>query len=345
MGGHNNKGGAEEVVLSICIPTYNRIRKTSALVNAILGHIGLDIEVVVVDNCSTDDTEVVLSTIRDSRFKYLRNKEAIGGMPNILKSLTYGSGRYVLLCLDKDWVLPENIPTFIQRLKQLDVGVGQCSLNSEEYLEDISYNAGLESMLHIAYTSEHPSGLFIKNAILKQRPIIESIVDKYKTFAFLPELLKAEVAVSEKAGRINMPFVFTETLEACEKEVSHTYKGDNIYFFPKNIINRLTIYSENLFNLNISKNDKIVVLKRLFVSLLNASTLGFKEVMKNKSICMHHGINTRHVSLFELVKADYLFSKAFFNSEIPVGFFTRFYICVIGNLKIVYIMARNKVKK
>lgn len=333
--------------LSVCIPTYNRIDKTLSLVESILEYEGTDIEVVVVDNCSTDHTGRVLGNIKDKRFRYLRNKEAIGGMPNILTSLTYGRGEYVLLCLDKDRILPEKIQEFITRLQKYDLDIvgGQCSINTSDSTEDLIYNDGLESVLNFAYTSEHPSGLFIKNNLLKQSEIIQHIVTKYTTFAFLPELLKAEIALSGRTARINMPFVYTETLEECEKEISHTYKGENIYFFPKNIINTFNIYCENLFNLKITKKDKIIILKRIFLSLLSASTFGFNGIMKNKSICSHHGIHSRNVSIKELIQYAYGFSKSFLSSKIPISVFCKIYICAIANLKMAFVITRNKFKK
>lgn len=242
--------------LSICIPTYNRIEKTFQLVKSILSYDGNDIEVIVVDNCSTDSTQDLLKTINDSRFKYLRNKEAIGGMPNILNSMTYASGEYVLLCLDKDYILPDKISQFIEQLKRSNLSVGQCSLNSLSVDKNEIYKEGIDSLLKIAYTSEHPSGLFIKNKIIKEKSLIKNIIDKYKTFAFLPELIKAEVALYGMAGRINIPFVFTETREECAKEVSHTYKGNNIYFMPSNILIRFNIFEEHINSLNISADNK-----------------------------------------------------------------------------------------
>jgi glycosyltransferase involved in cell wall biosynthesis len=50
--------------LSICIPTYNRVHKTLSLVTSILEYDDVDIEVVVLDNCSSDNTEIVLSNIK-----------------------------------------------------------------------------------------------------------------------------------------------------------------------------------------------------------------------------------------------------------------------------------------
>jgi glycosyltransferase involved in cell wall biosynthesis len=137
----------DNLFLSICIPTYNRINKTLLLVTSILEYDDVDIEVVVLDNCSSDNTETVLGNIKDNRFRYIRNNQAVGGMQNIITSLTYGRGEYVMLCLDKDRILGDKIKEFINHLKKIDVVAGHCLLNTDNYSEDIIYNKGLESVL------------------------------------------------------------------------------------------------------------------------------------------------------------------------------------------------------
>ena len=88
-------------LLSICIPTYNRAEIVFECVQDCL-KIPCDwIEVVVTDNCSTDDTGERLSQIKDSRLKYFRNEKNIGYV-NLSKCMTNGSGEYSLLLCDED---------------------------------------------------------------------------------------------------------------------------------------------------------------------------------------------------------------------------------------------------
>lgn len=335
----------DNLFLSICIPTYNRINKTLLLVNSILEYDDVDIEVVVLDNCSSDNTERVLGNIKDNRFRYIRNKHAVGGMQNILSSLTQGNGEYVMLCLDKDRILPEKISEFIIRLKRIDVIAGHCSLNNNIYGEDIIYEEGLESVLKFAYKSEHPSGLFINKNILKKTKVIENLISKDSTFAFLPELVKAEIAIYGKTSRINMPLVYTETLDECEMEISHTYKDDNIYFFPKNIIKTFNIYICNLHNLKLSNRDKRIVFGKIFSSLLLNSTLGFYNIMKNKSICLHHGIEPRNINILELIRIDYFFSEIYFKSKFPVCSIFKIYYFLIAHGLIIFYFIQDRLQK
>jgi len=336
-------------LISICIPTYNRCEKVNDLVKSILEYEGQEIQVVVLDNCSTDDTELLLSKVEDERYAYIRNKHNIGSIPNILKSLTYGSGEFVFLCLDKDRIIVENIHHFIKAIKNdTEFVFGQCTLNIDVFKKEVVFEKGLSSLLNLVYTSEHPSGLFIKNDILINAGIIDDIINgNNKTFAFNTEILKAELSVLGNSKRINIPLVDTEMLEVCEKELSHTYRGDNIYFFPNKIIETYNIYIQNLYNLKISKKHKRIVSKYIFISLLGASTFGFRKIMENRNICSHHGIQTRNVTIRELIAILKNFNFNFIGIKNIESVFWRIKSLIIFNLsffaKIVFLKLKNSV--
>ena len=107
---------------SICIPTYNRGQIVYDTVSNILKSDRQDIEVVVSNNCSTDNTEELLLSIKDSRFKYFKN-EYNNGADNMISVLTYATGEYLMLLSDEDDVVFQNLDTYIQQLKQFKPAV------------------------------------------------------------------------------------------------------------------------------------------------------------------------------------------------------------------------------
>lgn len=70
--------------LSICIPTYNRAEVVYKTVRNILNYNGNNIEIVVSNNCSSDNTEELLLEIKDKRVKYFKNNStcAVGFFNN-----------------------------------------------------------------------------------------------------------------------------------------------------------------------------------------------------------------------------------------------------------------------
>ncbi len=93
-------------LVSICIPTYNR---ASLLKEAIASAIVVDypnIEIVISDNASTDNTCEVVQAFNDERIKYYRNETNIGSYRNFRKVLyEHAKGAYAIYLADDDLII------------------------------------------------------------------------------------------------------------------------------------------------------------------------------------------------------------------------------------------------
>jgi len=104
-------------LVSICIPTYNR---ASMLPEAIESALSMDypnLEVVVSDNASTDNTIQIIEELNDPRIKYFRNNSNIGAFENFRKALyERAQGEYAILLGDDDYFIDN---TYISRAVEL----------------------------------------------------------------------------------------------------------------------------------------------------------------------------------------------------------------------------------
>lgn len=102
----------DEILLSICIPTYNRASVLDLCIKSIVSQTGFDnrTEIVILDNASTDNTTEIVTIYSKyySNIKYYRNDENIGMEKNILKVLEYGNGKLLKLLNDYS-LLEENM--------------------------------------------------------------------------------------------------------------------------------------------------------------------------------------------------------------------------------------------
>lgn len=90
--------------VSVIIPTYNLSCMVKDTINSVLEQTECDLEVIVVDDGSTDDTRVVVKGIRDSRVKYFyKNNGGTSSARNY--GLSKGQGRYIAF-LDHDDLWP-----------------------------------------------------------------------------------------------------------------------------------------------------------------------------------------------------------------------------------------------
>lgn len=65
-------------LVSVIIPTYNREKTIEKAVNSVLAQTYDNLEVIVVDDCSKDDTEKVVRGIKDHRVSYYRLEKNSG---------------------------------------------------------------------------------------------------------------------------------------------------------------------------------------------------------------------------------------------------------------------------
>ncbi len=104
-----------EKLLSICIPTYNRIEKLKGLLGSIAKYPPKRwdmIEVCISDNCSTDGTREFLGQKTGEypfEVKVGLNAKNEGMDNNILKALALGSGRYSWLVSDDDYFIENGL--------------------------------------------------------------------------------------------------------------------------------------------------------------------------------------------------------------------------------------------
>ena len=91
----------KQIILSICIPTYNRAQYICEAIESVLVQITPDIkdkiEICISDNASTDDTEVIVNNYKNKdicNIVYHKNTENIGADRNFLKVIEIANGKY-----------------------------------------------------------------------------------------------------------------------------------------------------------------------------------------------------------------------------------------------------------
>jgi len=87
--------------ISVCIPTRNQARYLGAAVESALGQAIDDLEVIVHDDASTDDTAAVLAGFDDARLRVVRHSEPLGIAANRNALLADARGEYIAW-LDSD---------------------------------------------------------------------------------------------------------------------------------------------------------------------------------------------------------------------------------------------------
>ena len=96
-------------LVSVCIPAYNNAGTIRATVESVLASDYENIELIVVDDCSTDDTYEILCGMESQKLSVYRNEKNLGMAGNWNRCLSLCRGEYVrLLCAD-DRIAPDLI--------------------------------------------------------------------------------------------------------------------------------------------------------------------------------------------------------------------------------------------
>ena len=87
--------------VTIAIPTYNRAdRFLRSAIECALNQTWDDLEIIVSDNCSTDNTTEVVQSYADARLNYVRQSKNIGANGNFNYCIENAKGTYFLLFHD-----------------------------------------------------------------------------------------------------------------------------------------------------------------------------------------------------------------------------------------------------
>ncbi|OGO07564.1 MAG: hypothetical protein A2Y92_06100 [Chloroflexi bacterium RBG_13_57_8] len=95
--------------VSIIVPTRNRSHLVGFTIDSILKQTVRDFELIVVDDCSEDDTEKVVKSFNDVRIRYFRHDNARLVAANRNYGMSQAKGEYIAFCDDDDLWLPEKL--------------------------------------------------------------------------------------------------------------------------------------------------------------------------------------------------------------------------------------------
>jgi glycosyltransferase involved in cell wall biosynthesis len=93
-------------LVSVCIPTYRGGVYLAAAIESVLKQTLTDLELIVIDDQSPDDTEAIVRGFDDPRLRYVRNERNLGPQGNWNRCLELATGQYFKL-LPHDDLLDE----------------------------------------------------------------------------------------------------------------------------------------------------------------------------------------------------------------------------------------------
>ena len=90
-----------EDLVSIIMPSFNTAKFIEETIDSVLAQTYTNWELIIVDDCSTDNTDEVVAKYTDSRIRYLKNEKNSGAAVSRNRALREAKGRWIAF-LDSD---------------------------------------------------------------------------------------------------------------------------------------------------------------------------------------------------------------------------------------------------
>ncbi len=196
-------------LVTIAIPTYNRADAyLKGVIQCALDQTYSNIEILISDNCSTDNTESLVKSFKDARIRYVKQKDNIGPNNNFNFCVMNAIGVYFLLLHDDDLIDHDFIEVCINAAKiNPNVGLirtGMRRIDSEGKVigekENLVGGLPLDQFFLGWFNGKTPmhlcSTLFNTNKLIK--------IGGFKSKNNLFQDVFAEVILAAKFGRIDI---------------------------------------------------------------------------------------------------------------------------------------------
>ena len=272
-------GIMNDIILTICIPTYNRsfyLDRSLFYITSQIERRGSLIEIIILDNDSIDDTYDIVHKYIQLGFpiNYIKNEYNLGADKNVDKCYQLGNGKYVLALGDDDILVLDSINKLLSILEDSDYGV--VHLTSKSISSNDIYKIEKSFLKHrlfynhnlffntVGYNITFISANIVNRKYYKyeivpryngsnlpQIPyIISSILNANSNLIIDDPILMAQV---DNSGGYNLFTVFGVNFNKILLELSVDYPGSQFY---KIITNKLLVFFFPFWIIKL-KRDKI----------------------------------------------------------------------------------------
>lgn len=114
-------------MISIIIPTYNRENLITRSAESVLAQTYEDLELIIVDDGSTDNTQSIVKSIADSRVNYVKLPQGKGAPAARNYGVSIAKGEYVAFQDSDDIWIREKLDTQLEFLQRFDADVVACA--------------------------------------------------------------------------------------------------------------------------------------------------------------------------------------------------------------------------
>ncbi|MEX1136346.1 MAG: glycosyltransferase [Balneolales bacterium] len=201
----------ENPLVTIGLTTYNRADGyLRCALDAAVSQTYNNIEIIVSDNNSEDNTEEVVKSYSDQRINYIKQKENIGAGGNFNFCLDQAQGKYFLLLHDDDSIDPDFIETCMEMISTYgDTGIvrtGTRLIDSEGSVKSIKPNySGSSNADFLLSWFSNKTALYLCSTLYNTKGLKE--VGGFTSETHLFDDVAPMLKLTEKYGKLDVSHV------------------------------------------------------------------------------------------------------------------------------------------
>lgn len=105
-------------LVSIIMPSWNTGEFITESIRSVLNQTYTNWELIIIDDCSSDDTDQIVESINDERIKYLKNEKNCGAALTRNRGLREARGEWIAFLDSDDLWMPEKLEHQIDFMKK-----------------------------------------------------------------------------------------------------------------------------------------------------------------------------------------------------------------------------------
>jgi len=284
--------------LSICLPVYNQSALLEWNLNNLIQCPLKDTEIVVQDNCSTENIEGLVLSFNDSRIRYNRNPENLGHDRSIIQAFRNSRSKFAFLLRTSDTVYPEKIEEII-RFTDKNPQVGYCRFSCKDEngrmrlkFPDRTYPKGKEAAQAAGSLWMHPSGELYNLSCFTEddwdcfdQYMVQEFSHPYRFVVDTMMRMKLSTVADLATGSA---VIWQYTYTVNRKDQAETGSKDRkCVYAPEYLYDRYRCEMHYVLR-EIDSEDKGILIDNLIGQYSKAAVFTFKYLNRNKAMQNHY---------------------------------------------------------
>lgn len=325
------------ILVSVIMPVYNGALYLKEAIDSILSQTHTNLELIIINDGSTDNSEEIIRSYEDNRIRYIINEKNSGICVTLNKGLDIAEGKYIARMDCDDISVPERLQKQIEYM-ELNPSIG--ILGSDI----IVFGEGIKEQI---FTFEHDkncckAGLLFNTCaahpvIMMRKSLVDEHLFRYNDIYRGLEDFELWYRISKHAELVNLsyPLLYYRKHKSQETQNVSPRVLNKLYeFLSDRVSEYVSLKKEELDLVNaysrcdwiVFNNENIFTLLSIFSRIIHSKPViqnkGFKRGMKitlSKAIA-YTIMNAENVT----ISKRYLYTKSLFNGVMPFDWYVKF---------------------